>query len=139
MVVGHARRVCLPVPVFRSMARQPEDQDRGGARHAFGGSTDLELLLCVERAVLAGPEECDQCSAEGREGGEERRGGRVSASCRWRLRRLMASSEIAGDYGSKPLYRNLGYFSLICLLRVHTLLGDPTREFRTIYLTRYHN
>lgn len=37
-------------------------------------------------------------------------------------------SEIAGDYGSKPLYRNLGYFSLICLLRVHTLLGDPTRE-----------
>jgi hypothetical protein len=39
-----------------------------------------------------------------------------------------SGSEIAGDYGSKPLYRNLGYFSLICLLRVHTLLGDPTRE-----------
>ena len=36
--------------------------------------------------------------------------------------------EIAGEYGSKPLYRNLGYFSLICLLRVHVLLGDPTCE-----------
>jgi translation initiation factor 3 subunit L len=36
--------------------------------------------------------------------------------------------EVAGEYGSKPLYRNLGYFSLICLLRVHVLLGDPTRE-----------
>jgi translation initiation factor 3 subunit L len=40
------------------------------------------------------------------------------------------NSEIAGEYGSKPLYRNLGYFSLICLLRVHVLLGDPTRESR---------
>lgn len=36
--------------------------------------------------------------------------------------------EVAGEYGSKALYRNLGYFSLICLLRVHVLLGDPTRE-----------
>lgn len=39
---------------------------------------------------------------------------------------VLVSSEIAGDFGSKPLYRNLGYFSLICLLRVHVLLGDPT-------------
>jgi len=35
-------------------------------------------------------------------------------------------SEIGGAFGSKPLYRNLGYFSTICLLRVHVLLGDPT-------------
>lgn len=42
----------------------------------------------------------------------------------------MPGREIAGDYGSKPLYKNLGYFSLICLLRVHTLLGDPTRKYR---------
>jgi translation initiation factor 3 subunit L len=41
---------------------------------------------------------------------------------------LILSSEIAGDFGSKPLYRNLGYFSNICLLRVHVLLGDPTRR-----------
>ena len=41
---------------------------------------------------------------------------------------LMESSTLAGVYGSKSLYRNLGYFSLICLLRVHVLLGDPTCE-----------
>ncbi|WWC62161.1 eukaryotic translation initiation factor 3 subunit L [Kwoniella dejecticola CBS 10117] len=41
-------------------------------------------------------------------------------------------AEIAGDYGSKPLYRNLGYFSLICLLRVHVLLGDPTLALQTM-------
>lgn len=37
-------------------------------------------------------------------------------------------TEVAGEYGSKPLYKNLGYFSLICLLHVHVLLGDPTCE-----------
>ncbi|ODO06259.1 eukaryotic translation initiation factor 3 subunit L [Cryptococcus wingfieldii CBS 7118] len=41
-------------------------------------------------------------------------------------------SEIAGEYGSKPLYRNLGYFSLICLLHVHVLLGDPTLALQTM-------
>ncbi|KAJ1553301.1 Eukaryotic translation initiation factor 3 subunit L [Cladochytrium tenue] len=30
----------------------------------------------------------------------------------------------AGDFGSRPLYRMLGYFSIIGLLRVHCLLGD---------------
>ena len=33
---------------------------------------------------------------------------------------------IAGEYGRRPLYRQLGYFSLIGLLRVHVLLGDFT-------------
>ncbi|KAK1924364.1 RNA polymerase I-associated factor PAF67-domain-containing protein [Papiliotrema laurentii] len=41
-------------------------------------------------------------------------------------------SAVAGEYGSKPLYRNLGYFSLICLLRVHVLLGDPTLALQTM-------
>ncbi|BEJ16301.1 hypothetical protein CspHIS471_0509060 [Cutaneotrichosporon sp. HIS471] len=41
-------------------------------------------------------------------------------------------ADIAGEYGSKPLYRNLGYFSLICLLRVHVLLGDPTLALQTM-------
>ncbi|ORX35718.1 eukaryotic translation initiation factor 3 subunit 6 [Kockovaella imperatae] len=41
-------------------------------------------------------------------------------------------AEIAGAYGSKSLYRNLGYFSLICLLRVHVLLGDPTLALQTM-------
>jgi hypothetical protein len=35
-------------------------------------------------------------------------------------------SEVAGEYGSKLLYRTLGYFSIIGLLRVHCLLGDFT-------------
>ncbi|EIW75748.1 eukaryotic translation initiation factor 3 subunit 6 [Coniophora puteana RWD-64-598 SS2] len=34
--------------------------------------------------------------------------------------------EIVGDYGARPLYRMLGYFSIIGLLRVHVLLGDFT-------------
>ncbi|KAJ6169269.1 hypothetical protein N7497_002112 [Penicillium chrysogenum] len=31
---------------------------------------------------------------------------------------------VAGEYGSRPLYKMLGYFSIIGLLRVHCLLGD---------------
>ncbi|CAG8437592.1 1718_t:CDS:10 [Acaulospora morrowiae] len=34
--------------------------------------------------------------------------------------------EAAGEYGSRPLYKMLGYFSIIGLLRVHCLLGDYT-------------
>merc|ERR1711988_91218 len=33
-------------------------------------------------------------------------------------------SEVAGDFGSKDIYKLLGYFSLIGLTRVHCLLGD---------------
>ncbi|CCH44385.1 hypothetical protein BN7_3948 [Wickerhamomyces ciferrii] len=42
------------------------------------------------------------------------------------------NSEIAGEYGSLPLYRNLGYFSIIGLLRIHTLLGDFTLALKTM-------
>ncbi|KAF9004619.1 eukaryotic translation initiation factor 3 subunit 6 [Cyathus striatus] len=35
-------------------------------------------------------------------------------------------AEIVGEYGQRPLYRMLGYFSIIGLLRVHVLLGDFT-------------
>ena len=38
----------------------------------------------------------------------------------------ISCSEIVGEYGSRPLYRMLGYFSIIGLLRVHVLLGDFT-------------
>ncbi|UZJ54277.1 hypothetical protein CBS101457_003597 [Exobasidium rhododendri] len=34
--------------------------------------------------------------------------------------------EVAGDFGTRPLYKQLGYFSIIGLLRVHVLLGDYT-------------
>ncbi|CDR45882.1 CYFA0S20e01266g1_1 [Cyberlindnera fabianii] len=40
--------------------------------------------------------------------------------------------EIAGEYGVLPLYRNLGYFSIIGLLRIHTLLGDFTLALKTM-------
>lgn len=31
---------------------------------------------------------------------------------------------MAGEFGKSPLYKMLGYFSLIALLRVHSMLGD---------------
>lgn len=40
--------------------------------------------------------------------------------------------EIVGEYGSKPLYRMLGYFSVIGLLRVHVLLGDYTLALKVM-------
>lgn len=47
-----------------------------------------------------------------------------------RLTRLRR--EIVGEYGSRPLYRMLGYFSLIGLLRVHVLLGDYTLALKVV-------
>ncbi|KAG6828338.1 hypothetical protein H0H92_008352 [Tricholoma furcatifolium] len=41
-------------------------------------------------------------------------------------------AEIVGEYGQRPLYRNLGYFSLIGLLRVHVLLGDFTLALKVM-------
>jgi len=41
-------------------------------------------------------------------------------------------AEIVGDYGTRPLYRMLGYFSLIGLLRVHSLLGDFTLALKVM-------
>lgn len=39
---------------------------------------------------------------------------------------------VAGEYGTRPLYRNLGYFSIIGLLRVHCLLGDFSLALKTL-------
>lgn len=39
---------------------------------------------------------------------------------------------VAGEYGSRPLYRMLGYFSIIGLLRVHVLLGDFSLALKTL-------
>jgi translation initiation factor 3 subunit L len=43
-----------------------------------------------------------------------------------------ADREIVGEYGTKPLYRMLGYFSIIGLLRVHVLLGDFTLALKVM-------
>ncbi|KAI3614726.1 hypothetical protein CBS9595_003997 [Malassezia furfur] len=39
---------------------------------------------------------------------------------------------VAGAFGARPLYKTLGYFSLIGLLRVHVLLGDYTLALKTL-------
>jgi len=41
-------------------------------------------------------------------------------------------SEIVGEYGALPLYRLLGYFSILGLLRVHTMLGDFTLALKSM-------
>ncbi|KAI4749845.1 eukaryotic translation initiation factor 3, partial [Aureobasidium sp. EXF-8845] len=38
----------------------------------------------------------------------------------------------AGEYGNRPLYQMLGYFSLVGLLRVHCLLGDFSMALKTL-------
>ncbi|KAK9448859.1 RNA polymerase I-associated factor PAF67-domain-containing protein [Limtongia smithiae] len=40
--------------------------------------------------------------------------------------------EVAGEVGSRSIYKSFGYFSLIGLLRVHTLLGDFRLALQTI-------
>ncbi|MCJ1339152.1 hypothetical protein MMC09_004441 [Bachmanniomyces sp. S44760] len=39
---------------------------------------------------------------------------------------------VAGEYGGRGLYRMLGYFSIIGLLRVHCLLGDFSLALKTL-------
>jgi len=40
--------------------------------------------------------------------------------------------EIVGEFGAKSLYKLLGYFSIVGLLRVHTLLGDYTLALKVM-------
>lgn len=40
--------------------------------------------------------------------------------------------EVAGEFGSRTLYKTLGYFSIIGLLRVHVLLGDYTLALKML-------
>lgn len=48
------------------------------------------------------------------------------------MRRNEDPMAVAGDYGNKNLYRMLGYFSIIGLLRVHCLLGDFALALKTL-------
>ena len=45
---------------------------------------------------------------------------------------LARISDIVGEYGVLPLYRLLGYFSILGLLRVHTMLGDFTLALKSM-------
>jgi len=40
--------------------------------------------------------------------------------------------EVAGEFGSNPLYKMLGYFSLVGLLRLHSLLGDYYQALKVL-------
>lgn len=39
---------------------------------------------------------------------------------------------VAGEFGKKSLYKMLGYFSLIGLLRLHSLLGDYYQALKVL-------
>lgn len=43
-----------------------------------------------------------------------------------------SSTDVAVEFGAKPLYKMLGYFSIIGLLRVHVLLGDYTLALKML-------
>ncbi|QRW21020.1 eukaryotic translation initiation factor 3 subunit L [Rhizoctonia solani] len=45
-------------------------------------------------------------------------------------------TEISGEYGQRPIYRTLGFFSIIGLLRVHVLLGDYTLALKVMDLVK---
>ncbi|KAJ1729014.1 hypothetical protein LPJ61_003728 [Coemansia biformis] len=40
--------------------------------------------------------------------------------------------EAAGGFGARPLYKMLGYFSIVGLVRVHCMLGDYTLALQTL-------
>lgn len=92
----------------------------------------LELLQRSQRSVLVDPKKQDpratRCYQTGRRPGVRTRSHTSALFDRTPADLLVIHlrSEVAGEYGSKPLYRMLGYFSIIGLLRVHVLLGDYT-------------
>jgi len=48
------------------------------------------------------------------------------------MKRGEDGSAYAGDYGNRQLYKMLGYFSIVGLLRVHCLLGDFSLALKTL-------
>ncbi|XP_066993744.1 eukaryotic translation initiation factor 3 subunit L [Anabrus simplex] len=48
------------------------------------------------------------------------------------------SDSVAGDFGRHPLYKKLGYFSLVGLLRLHSLLGDYYQAIKVLENIELH-
>lgn len=46
---------------------------------------------------------------------------------------------VAGDFGRHSLYKMLGYFSLVGLLRLHSLLGDYYQAIKVLENIELHN
>ncbi|KAJ1824309.1 hypothetical protein GGH91_000008 [Coemansia sp. RSA 2671] len=42
------------------------------------------------------------------------------------------AAKVAGEFGARPLYKMLGYFSIVGLVRVHCMLGDYTLALQTL-------
>ena len=78
MVVGHARRIRLPISIVRPVEERRQEQERGRTHHARREPSDLELLLGLERPLLVGPEIADQRAVGRREERIVARGSRVS-------------------------------------------------------------
>lgn len=50
----------------------------------------------------------------------------------WFLFSLGDPESVAGEYGRHSLYKMLGYFSLVGLLRLHSLLGDYYQAIKVL-------
>lgn len=50
----------------------------------------------------------------------------------WLLFFLGDPESVAGEYGRHSLYKMLGYFSLVGLLRLHSLLGDYYQAIKVL-------
>lgn len=47
-------------------------------------------------------------------------------------------NSVAGDFGRHSLYKMLGYFSLVGLLRLHSLLGDYYQAMKVLKNIELH-
>lgn len=48
------------------------------------------------------------------------------------------ADSVAGDFGRHSLYKMLGYFSLVGLLRLHSLLGDYYQAVKALENIEIH-
>lgn len=46
---------------------------------------------------------------------------------------------VAGDFGRHSLYKMLGYFSLVGLLKLHSILGDYYQAIKVLENIELHN
>jgi len=94
----------------------------------------MVLIQRVERLVLAYPE-IESTRVYQRSSRRQKPGGdrvRFPLSNLETVTDRPQISEIVGEYGVLPLYRLLGYFSILGLLRVHTMLGDFTLALKSM-------
>ncbi|KAM3863008.1 eukaryotic translation initiation factor 3 subunit L [Diretmus argenteus] len=56
----------------------------------------------------------------------------VEAHCFYVKKRSRDPESVAGEYGRHSLYKMLGYFSLVGLLRLHSLLGDYYQAIKVL-------